>query len=333
MQQLMIETCGLTVSYPDGTVALEGVTMSVATGEVFGLLGRNGAGKSTAVRALAGLLPFSDGAATLDRIPLDGGIAAVRRSVGVALQSAALDGLMTVEEHLRLVSRLWGLRPRERAERIDWLLTAFGLADTRGRQIGTLSLGAQRRVDLATALIHRPPVLFLDEPTTGLDPQSRRALWSLLGTLRDSGTTMLLTTQYLEEADALCDRVGVLDRGRLCEVATPETLKRRLGDTVLRVRVAPHDLSAAAAHCVSFAPIAEEDGWLRLHVPEVAALQQVLGRLDAGGVTVLGLTVRESTLEDVFIALTGAGYECEPVARPAGIEATRHFARARGGRR
>ena len=228
-----IEVDGLTKMYPGGIEAVRGVSFSVAAGEVFAYLGRNGQGKTTTVRILSTLTAPTGGSARIRGVDVVREPARVKPFIGVTMQAAALDPGMTGREHLRFVARLWGRSAAEAARTADALLEGFSLQDAADRQIRTYSGGMQRRLDLAGALVHRPSVLFLDEPTTGLDAQSRRALWERVRRLRDEGTAVFLTTQYLEEADVLADRVAVIEAGRLVAVDTATELKRRTGSATL----------------------------------------------------------------------------------------------------
>jgi ABC-2 type transport system ATP-binding protein len=227
----------LTKQYGD-VAALHGVTFEVGAGAIFGYLGRNGSGKTTTVRILTTLTRPTSGTATVAGVRIDRA-REVRRRIGVTLQDAALDPSMTGADHLRLVAGLWGLRRTEAAGRTDELLELFGLVDAADRRIATYSGGMQRRLDIATALVRRPSVLFLDEPTTGLDVQSRRALWAEIRRLRADGVTIFLTTQYLEEADELADRIAIVDAGRIVAEGTPAELKALHGGAPIEQPVVP----------------------------------------------------------------------------------------------
>ena len=220
-----IEAHGLAKTYPGGVEALRGVSFVVPAGEVFAYLGRNGQGKTTTVRILATLTAATRGSASVAGHDVATAPGAVRRSIGVTMQAAALDGEMTGREHLVFLARLWGMGRTSAVDRAGELLASFELEDAADRPIGTYSGGMRRRVDLAGALVARPSVLFLDEPTTGLDVHSRRALWEQVRALRDAGTTVFLTTQYLEEADALADRVAIIEGGRIVAIDAPASLK------------------------------------------------------------------------------------------------------------
>ncbi|MGH9003375.1 MAG: ABC transporter ATP-binding protein, partial [Acidimicrobiia bacterium] len=224
-----IEVESLAKVYAGGTEALRDVSFHVDEGEIFGYLGRNGGGKTTTVRILTGLTRPTGGRARVAGLDVVTRSDAIRSRIGVTLQEAALDELLTGREFLTLVASLWGMRHKAARARAGELLELFDLTPAAGRRIGTYSGGMQRRLDLAAALVRRPEVLFLDEPTTGLDPQSRRALWDEIRRLRGEGTTVFLTTQYLEEADQLADRVGIIASGRIVAEGTPAALKAEVG--------------------------------------------------------------------------------------------------------
>src|SRR5256885_7913066 len=224
-----IETQQLAREFEGGIKAVDGVDLEVAEGEIYGFLGPNGAGKTTTVRMLTTLLRPTGGRAIVAGFDVAEDPGAVRRKIGVALQEAALDPLMTGRELLELQATLHGIARAEGKERGQWLLDRVGLTLAADRRVGTYSGGMRRRLDLAAALIHTPEVLFLDEPTTGLDPVSRKAIWEEVRKLNDEGTTVFLTTQYLEEADQLADRVGIIDEGRMAAEGTPEVLKAQVG--------------------------------------------------------------------------------------------------------
>ncbi len=231
-----IEADGLVMKYKKGPRAVDGIDLAVATGEIFGFLGPNGAGKSTTVHMLTTLLPPTEGRARVAGFDVATEGPKVRSQIGAALQEAALDPLLTGREHLRLQAALQALPRAERQSRADELLVRVGLTEAANRRVGGYSGGMKRRLDLALALVHRPRVLFLDEPTTGLDVQSRTALWEEVDNLaRRDGVTVFLTTQYLEEADALADRIGIIDGGRIVADGTPAALKAEIGRPTVEV--------------------------------------------------------------------------------------------------
>jgi daunorubicin resistance ABC transporter ATP-binding subunit len=301
-----------------GTVeALAGVDFEVAPGTVFGLLGPNGAGKTTAVRILTTILQPDGGRAEVLGFDVVREAERVRLRIGLAGQSATVDPNLTGRENLRLIGRL-GQRPHPWVEgRAAELLERFELSQAADRPIRTYSGGMRRRLDVAAALVGRPPVLFLDEPTTGLDLPSRNALWDMIRQLVAEGTTVLLTTQYLEEADRLADRVAVVDIGRVIAQGTPAQLKSQLGSTVIEFAMSSEDDAARAQSLLSGLGAAErEDATIRMPSGEgPKALMQMLRALDAADLYPASLTVREPSLDDVFLRLTGHH------AEPAGAQA------------
>ncbi len=289
-------------------VALDGVSFAVEAGTVLGLLGPNGAGKTTAVRILTTILPVEHGRASVLGIDVAQYPESVRLRIGLAGQYAAVDEVLTGRENLRLVGRLCHLPKREAAARADELLGRFGLSDAGDRSLKTYSGGMRRRLDLAAALVHRPPVLFLDEPTTGLDPGSRLDLWAIIGELVADGTTVLLTTQYLEEADRLADQIVVIDHGRVIAEGTASELKGRIGSTHIEVSVALDDVdrTRAALSSVGTPTLADTANGVAIQVADGSrAVVAAVRALDAAGIAVEGVDVREPTLDDVFLELTG----------------------------
>ncbi|HKE81274.1 MAG TPA: ATP-binding cassette domain-containing protein [Solirubrobacteraceae bacterium] len=289
--------------------ALRDVGFAIPRGSVLGLLGHNGAGKTTAVRILTTLSRPTEGRATVAGHDVVTDAGAVRTRIGVAGQQATVDGLLSARANLEMVGRLYRLPRAAARARADELLERFGLTDAAERLVRTFSGGMRRRLDLAASLVAAPPVLFLDEPTTGLDPRSRVELWSLLRELVRDGATMLLTTQYLEEADRLADDIVVLDGGRVAAQGSPAQLKSRIGGERLEITVgSAGELAAAADALGAFAsdrPAVEEDV-SRVVAPVEAGvpLAEVVRALDAAGVATTDLHRREATLDDVFLALT-----------------------------
>jgi len=310
----------------DDVVALDGIDLAVPPGSVLGLLGPNGAGKTTAVRVLTTVIRPDAGSAEVLGLDVVRQAEAVRSRIGLAGQFAAVDGNLTGRENLRLIGRLTHVDRKTIGPRADELLELFALGDAGDRLARTYSGGMRRRLDLAAALLHRPPVLFLDEPTTGLDPQGRQDLWEVIEELAAQGTTLLLTTQYLEEADRLADQVVVIDHGRVIAEGTPNDLKTRLGATVIEVGFEDETRAARAAGVLApFAVRAPEQNGLLVHVETAdgpRALVEALRVLDREGLAPESLAVREPSLDEVFLALTGR--RAEPDAtEPAPAERNR----------
>jgi len=298
--------------------ALTDVDLQVPAGGVLGLLGPNGAGKTTAVRILTTLLLPDAGGARVMGLDVVRQAGAVRRLIGLSGQFAAVDPYLTGRENLRMIGRLSGLGNARARRRVDELLELFDLADAADRTARTYSGGMRRRLDVAASLVARPAVLFLDEPTTGLDPRGRIDLWRLLKELTGQGTTLLLTTQYLEEADRLADQIVVMDAGRVIATGTPDDLKARVGGDRLELRAPPGEdprrLADALAGLGSAPAAADVDtGAVVLPVedgPDI--LPEVVSRLAVAGLRVADLALRRSTLDDVFLALTGQPAAAQP---------------------
>jgi ABC-2 type transport system ATP-binding protein len=295
--------------------ALRGVDLTVESGTVFGLLGPNGAGKTTAVRILTTLLRPDGGSARVDGIDVFADGPRLRSRIGVAGQYAAVDENLTGFENLEMVGRLYHLGRSKARDRATELLDAFDLADAGDRVVKTYSGGMRRRLDLGGALVASPPVLFLDEPTTGLDPRSRIGLWELIERLVAEGTSVLLTTQYLDEADRLCDRIAVIDLGRVIAEGTPTELKSRVGGERLDIRLcdqAEQGRALGALDGVGGGGPYVEDGSIRVPLRErQGAIVRAVRQLDDAGVAIDDIAVVTPTLDDVFLKLTGHAAERE----------------------
>ncbi len=315
-----IEVTGLERTFEGEIKAVQGVDLEVAAGEIYAFLGPNGAGKTTTVRMLTTLLRPTGGSARVAGHDVVEEASEVRRAIGVALQEAALDPLMTGRELILLQATLHGLPGAEGKSRSEALLSRVGLVEAADRRVGTYSGGMRRRLDLASALVHEPRVLFLDEPTTGLDPVSRKAIWEEVVKLNREGTTVFLTTQYLEEADQLANRVGIIAKGRIVAEGTPTSLKAEIGKPHLEIGLLDGEGDRAKAICEAFGrPLPEKDGKVLVELEGGAGdIAQVVRALDEAGLLVESLELVEPTLDDVFVAKTGEHLEGdEKAAEPA----------------
>jgi ABC-2 type transport system ATP-binding protein len=306
-----IEVVGLVREYKKGPRAVDGIDLSVAPGEIYGFLGPNGAGKSTTVHVLTTLLPPTAGTARVGGYDVVKEGPKVRSLIGVALQEAALDPLLTGRDHLKLQATLQGVRREQRQARAEELLHRVGLADAADRKVSGYSGGMKRRLDLALALIHGPRILFLDEPTTGLDPQSRTALWEEVALLRrEDRVTVFLTTQYLEEADVLADRVGIIDQGKLVAEGTPAALKAEIGrPSVHAIPRREEDRSRIAEFLAQFGEPLATTRDVAVRLRDGLGLTDIVRAVDANGVDVVDLELRAPSLDDVFLAKTGRTLE------------------------
>jgi ABC-2 type transport system ATP-binding protein len=315
MSDPAIEVRGLSKSYGE-VQALRGIDLNVPAGTVLGILGPNGAGKTTAVRILTTLLPPDGGSARVAGYDVVKDAAALRAEIGLAGQYAAVDENLTGRENLVMVGRLYHLGRKPSQDRADELLERFGLTDAANRIVKTYSGGMRRRLDLAAALVARPAVIFLDEPTTGLDPVSRIALWETIEDRVAGGTTVLLTTQYLDEADRLADSIAVIDHGEVIAEGTSDELKDRVGGEKLEVTLEDSDQRRPAIDALT--PISGDepptcDGPI-VRMPMMHAsggIAEAVRRLDTAGVGIADIAVRRPTLDDVFLVLTGHAAEDE----------------------
>jgi ABC-2 type transport system ATP-binding protein len=309
----VIETRGLSRSFKGEVEAVRGIDLAVGAGEVFGFLGPNGAGKTTTVRMLCTLLPPTAGTATVAGLDVVDDGAEVRRRIGVALQEIGLDPAQSGRELLELQCGLYGITGKRGRERARELIELVGLTDAADRRCKTYSGGMKRRLDLASALVHSPEVLFLDEPTTGLDPASRLTIWDEVRRINKAGTTVFLTTQYLEEADQLCDRLAIIDGGRIVVEGTPAQLKAEMGHDVVSIALDGADrlaTEAALAGLPGLERVVTEPHGLALYVENGAgSIVEIVRRLEAGQVEVGAISVARPTLDDVFLQATGRRLE------------------------
>jgi len=321
-----IEVEGLVREFKGGVRAVDGIDLTVEPGEIYGFLGPNGAGKSTTVLMLTTLLPPTAGTARVAGYDIVHAGAQVRQQIGAALQEAALDPLLTGREHMRLQTALQGVPKAERRPRGDALLERVGLTDAADRKVGGYSGGMKRRLDLALALVHHPRILFLDEPTTGLDPQSRSDMWQEVSRLaREDGVTVFLTTQYLEEADVLADRIAIIDHGRIVARGTPEELKAEIGRPSLEVQPSVReDRDAVEAVLARFGtPVTAPPGAAAVRLRGGAEeLAEIVRALDGEDLPVADFRLHAPTLDDVFLAKTGRKLEGgEPATEPEVVPA------------
>ena len=292
---------------------MRGIDLSLRQGEVFGFLGPNGAGKTTTVRMLCTLLPPTAGSARVAGIDVVADDAEVRRRIGVALQEIGLDPTQSGRELLELQCGLYGITGSDAQARATELLELLGLTDAADRRTKTYSGGMKRRLDLASALVHKPEVLFLDEPTTGLDPASRVTVWEEVRRINATGTTIFLTTQYLEEADALCERLAIIDAGEIVAAGTPEQLKAEIGNDVVSVVLDgadPDSVSKAIGELPGLERVAAEPDVIHLYLDDGAgSIAEIVRRLDGGAVKVGAISVARPSLDDVFLEATGRRLE------------------------
>ncbi|GAA0222826.1 ATP-binding cassette domain-containing protein [Haladaptatus pallidirubidus] len=318
-----IETDGLELTYSDGTQAVKNVSLTVPRGEFFGFLGPNGAGKTTAIKVLATLLRPTSGEVRVNGFDVQTEPRKVRESIGYMAQETSVDLEMTARENIQFACEAYGVPRNERLRRIDELLDLADLADVADKRAEDFSGGMKKRLDTATALVHRPPLVFLDEPTTGLDPKARLRLWDYFRRINDEGTTIFLTTQYLEEADQLCDRIGVILDGEIVAMGSPEELKRRVGGEILDLELDDDGSRERAAEVARESGLFDSDATIDRTDDGISVTAQsarangtdLLVALRDAGLTVTGFNVRAPTLDDVFLAITGEHVEeAEPMA-------------------
>ena len=321
-----IDVDGLELVYSDGTAAVQGVDMTVPEGEFFGFLGPNGAGKTTTIKVFATLLSPTAGEVSVNGFDVRSDPRAIRETIGYMAQETSIDPELTAEENVRFACEAYGVPSAERDERVAELLDLVDLADVADKRSEEFSGGMKKRLDAATALVHRPPLVFLDEPTTGLDPKARNRLWEYFRRINDLGTTIFLTTQYLEEADQLCDRLAVIVGGEIVADGSPADLKREVGGEVLDVELeGDGDASSRAAaiarefEALADASVTETDEGISV-TAETAREHgtELLVALRDAGLTVTGFNIRAPTLDDVFLAITGEELDAdEPGERDA----------------
>ena len=314
------------LTYADGTEAVRDVSMEIPEGEFFGFLGANGAGKTTTIKVLVTLLQPTAGSVAVNGHDVETEPRAVRESIGYMAQETSIDPELTARENVRFACEAYGVSTDGRDERIDELLDLVDLADVADKQAKDFSGGMKKRLDVATALVHEPPIVFLDEPTTGLDPKARNRLWEYFERINERGTTVFLTTQYLEEADQLCDRLSVIRDGEIVASGSPDELKARVGGAVLDIEFADADdatlerARAVAADADLFEDADVEVTDDGLSVRSASARRHgtdLLVALNEAGFAVTGFNVRDPTLDDVFLAITGEGLDENEVGEAA----------------
>jgi len=325
MSDNIIEVRDLVKVYNGNVRAVDGISFHVARGEVFGFLGPNGAGKSTTIKVLTTLLQKTAGTVTVDGMTLEKDPAAIRKIIGYSSQEVSVDDDLTGRENLRLQCTFHHIRKAEAEARINEILKATGLEEAADRRAGTYSGGMRKRLDLATAIITRPRLLFLDEPTTGLDPQNRVAMWEYIQKLNDSGTTIFLTTQYMEEADRLADRLCIVDQGKIVAEGTPASLKAEIGADVIELALKENGGTSAksqASRVLGAVPGVQEikdyDGGIMVFAKNGPGLvPQIVRVLDDAKVEIAQISVSSPSLDDVFVKHTGRKLRVEEV-KPVG---------------
>ncbi|WP_436929961.1 ATP-binding cassette domain-containing protein [Halosimplex halobium] len=331
-----IEASGVELTYADGTEAVKGIDLTVPKGEFFGFLGPNGAGKTTTIKTFATLLSPTAGSITVNGYDVRSEARRVRETIGYMAQETSVDEELTARENIRFAARAYGVPKSERADRIDELLDLVDLADVGDKRAGEFSGGMKKRLDAATALVHSPPLVFLDEPTTGLDPKARNRLWEYFERINERGTTLFLTTQYLEEADQLCDRLSVILDGEIVATGSPTELKRRVGGEILDVEVEGEAVDATgdgraadarerAAEIARTGDVFDDDADVAVTDEGISVTAErarqhgtdLLVALRDAGITVTGFNIRAPTLDDVFLAITGEELDSEDRAADA----------------
>jgi ABC-2 type transport system ATP-binding protein len=314
MTEYAIEARDVELTYADGTKAVRGIDLTVPRGEFFGFLGPNGAGKTTTIKILATLLNPTGGQVTVNGFDVRTQARQVRASIGYMPQETSIDPELTARENLRFACESYGVPRGDRDERIAELLDLVDLVDVADKRADGFSGGMRKRLDSATALVHRPPLVFLDEPTTGLDPKARNRLWEYFERINEAGTTIFLTTQYLEEADQLCDRIGVIKDGDIVADGSPSELKRRVGGEILDIELADGtDASERAATVAHESNLFESGVTIDVTDDGISITSErarshgtdLLVALTEAGLTVTGFNIRAPTLDDVFLAITG----------------------------
>ncbi|WP_135806036.1 ATP-binding cassette domain-containing protein [Halorussus marinus] len=315
-----IDAEGVELTYADGTEAVKGIDLRVPEGEFFGFLGANGAGKTTTIKTFSTLLSPTAGSITVNGFDVRDEPRRIRETIGYMAQETSVDEELTARENIRFAAQAYGVPKSERAERIDELLDLVDLADVGDKQAGEFSGGMKKRLDAATALVHNPPLVFLDEPTTGLDPKARNRLWEYFERINERGTTLFLTTQYLEEADQLCDRIAVIMHGEIAATGSPVELKRRVGGEILDVDVpAGKDARERAAEIAREGDVFDADADVSVTDDGISVTAErarehgtdLLVALRDAGITVTGFNIRAPTLDDVFLAITGEELDSE----------------------
>ena len=315
-----IEAEGIELTYADGTRAVQGVDLRVPRGEFFGFLGPNGAGKTTTIKTLATLLSPTAGTVHVNGFDAVAEPRKVRQSIGYMAQETSVDPELTAEENLRFACEAYGVPRADRAERIAELLDLVDLADVADKRAEEFSGGMKKRLDAATALVHSPPLVFLDEPTTGLDPKARNRLWAYFREMNDAGTTIFLTTQYLEEADQLCDRLSVIVDGRIVATGSPADLKREVGGEILDIDLEDgSDARERAVEVAESSSLFEAEATVEATADGITVTSRrarergtdLLVALRDAGLDVVGFNVRAPTLDDVFLAITGEHLDAE----------------------